>query len=252
MNLKSLVVSNFYKIYGKYYGGNFYSKAGDRISYIKLNGKQVDTKRRLIVSFSGFAGRYQKGRYNYIRSLSKSNSERIFLLDNFGFKGVGSYYLGNQCMLYKNKAIPELINSVSSPYIDETVFIGTSKGGSAALIYGILMNVNKIIIGSPQYRIGDYLLENDYHKLILNEIIDIENGYDVSWLNNIIDYLLDQKVYTGEITLIYSTIEKSYEWHTKPLIDAIKKHNIHLILFDEKFENHNDVGRYFNKYLASL
>ena len=52
--------------------------------------EKVINSNRLIVCFSGFAGHYERGRYNYVRSLSKSKSDRLFIRDDFGFHGVGS------------------------------------------------------------------------------------------------------------------------------------------------------------------
>lgn len=250
VNIKKFLSSNYYKAYFKLHEKVQKIDRGGKIRYIYFEKDR--NSNRLIVCFSGFAGHYERGRYNYVRSLSKSKSYRLFIRDDFGFRGVGSYYLGDSCALYKHSAIQNLIRTMQKPSVRETVFVGSSKGGSAALLYGIMMGADRIIIGSPQYRIGDYLQKNDYHREILNCIVDRRNGFDENWLNGLIDFALDEKPFNGEITLIYSSKEGGYQEDTIPLIDTLKTHNIRLNLHDELFEDHSQVGRYFSKYLSEL
>lgn len=56
------------------------------LPFIKKNEAKT-----LVVVFSGFAN---KARYNYIRTLKKYSISKIFILDNFGYKKLGSYYMG--------------------------------------------------------------------------------------------------------------------------------------------------------------
>ena len=37
------------------------------------------------------------------------------------------------------------------------ISVGSSKGGTAALYYGMKYNYGNIIVGAPQYKIGTYL-----------------------------------------------------------------------------------------------
>lgn len=48
----------------------------------------------LIVVFSSFPGKWRKARYNYVSTLSKTPANKLFILDNFGYRKKGSYYLG--------------------------------------------------------------------------------------------------------------------------------------------------------------
>lgn len=173
MSIKSKLVRCYIKVKERQNNG---------ISYV-YQRKKTDT---LVVVFSGFAGKNVPAKYNLVRTLFGRKEARLFLLDNFGYKKVGSYYLGNSMGLWNNSNIEKLIRSIiERDKYNNIIFCGSSKGGTAALLYGLKMNVTKIIIGSPQYKIGEYLLQNEYHKLLLKEIIG-DSGVTVDFLNNIL------------------------------------------------------------------
>ena len=220
---------------------------GCRLHYILYKRKRND---KVIVIFSGFSGHYKKGRYNYLRSLNHSSYDRIYLRDDFGFMQVGSYYLGDHCKLQQNEAIQHFLSKLTKSY-KETIFVGTSKGGTSALYYGLLMHADKILIGSPQYRIGDYLSENEYHQRILDSIINIEDGIDKQWLNFYLEDLISRTDYEGCITMVFSSKENGYSHHIEPLISKMLERGFKLKLHDEGFDCHSDIGIYFKKYLAN-
>lgn len=111
-------------------------------------------------------------------------------MDNFGYKNAGSYYLGEKGELFVPQQIKELLTKIiKSENIEKLVMVGSSKGGTSALYYGILMNAHACIIGTPQYYLGNYLnLEN--HKKILEGIMGNCDLTSVDYLNNIIPQIL--------------------------------------------------------------
>lgn len=142
----------------------------NQVKYLFIPSKKES--KTLIVGFSGFAGHHVKGKYNYIRTLMNVNANKLFLLDDMGFENVGSYYLGEHCKIWRAQMIPQIVAKVKTQInARKVICIGSSKGASAALIYGNICGANDIIIGSPQYHIADYLSSNDYHRCILNEIL---------------------------------------------------------------------------------
>lgn len=84
----------------------YVTESGNKLHYILRKSKKSN---RLIVVFSGFAGHNKKARYNYMRTLHDANCNTLFILDDFGYKKVGSYYLGDKCKLYEENAIQQLI-----------------------------------------------------------------------------------------------------------------------------------------------
>lgn len=160
---------------------NIYFKCRQKIfSSEKVQLKYLYYKSKndiLLVVFSGFGGKNVAGRFNYVRTLRDCRANKLFILDDFGYNSVGSYYLGNNCVVYNDSVIESLVYEIAEKCrAKKIVFAGSSKGGSAALLYGFRMNVNQIICGSPQYKIGDYLNANDYHRKILGGILP-EGGW---------------------------------------------------------------------------
>lgn len=220
-----------------------------KVHYIFKKGQS----KGMIVVFSGFAGHNIKARYNYYSSLRKNKKSNIlFILDDFGYKKVGSYYLGDACQLYKNRVVETFLSIIKKQHsIMNTIFLGTSKGGSSALIYGLETEASEIIIGSPQYLIGDYLNENEYHKLILHSILDEKNGYDVAFLNNLIPSIIN-KSDKASIVLIYSSLEQDYDSDISKLISQLKeKKSFNLTLIDKEFANHGEIALFFKEFLLS-
>ena len=241
--LKKLFVRLYISVHEKIW------KKEVKVKYLFVKNKNSD---KLVVVFSGFAGHYVPGKYNYIKTLSRNNVNKLYILDDFGYENVGSYYLGEKCSLYDFLVVKDLIEHISKKCgASEIVFCGSSKGGSAALLYGSLMGVTHIIAGSPQYRIADYLNQNDYHRNIMNSIKRSENE-DESWLNNCIYDAIQEADKNIRITLIYSSLEESYDVDLKELIDDCKGHFENVELVDEMYTDHSDIGKYFSKLLPKL
>lgn len=86
VNIQSGIIGKVYKLY-RYLKNklflSFKEKNFGKMKYIhERNGSDT-----LIVVFSGFG---PVPKYNYMRTLSKSKIDKLFLLDNFGYQG--SYY----------------------------------------------------------------------------------------------------------------------------------------------------------------
>lgn len=204
--------------------------------------------KHLCVIFSGFAGHEVRARYNYIRTLKNTNCNKLFILDDFGYHSVGSYYLGDSMSLYESNEIVDLINFINKDNLPLT-FIGSSKGGTASLIYGFRMNVNNIVIGSPQYMIGNYLSQNDYHLEIMNSIIK-GTCYTPIMLDRIIDREYKVQKPQSRIWLMYSSKESSYDDDVKYFIN-----NYHKNIYNSEdlmYTSHDDTGKYFIPYLTKV
>lgn len=247
MNAKYMIT----KLYIKLSERVFTTQNGIRLRYIY---KHRDNGRKLIVVFCAFAGHHIKSRYNYIKSLCKSENNCLFILDNFGYENVGSYYIGNHGELFFDNSIEQLVNYIyQKGKSSEKIFCGTSKGGSAALLYGLMLNVDTIISGSPQYRIGKYLSKNDYHRCILDSICinSGEKQIDAEWLDTIIDKYLMLNQKKTKIKLIYSSLEPDWP-DIKELILSIEANMNCFEKYDEKYIEHNDIGKVFPKYLREI
>lgn len=241
--LKHLIIKIIYIINTR----KFKTSKNTILHYIFKKG----TNDNLVVVFSGFAGHYKKARYNYIKTLKDSRSNCLFILDDFGYKKIGSYYLGTELELYSNDDIKEIVDYFyMKTNANKKTFIGSSKGGSAALIYGLKYKANLIIAGSPQYKIGWYLSLNDYHKLLLKSIIG--NKYTADDLDNIIDDNIDKLGdHSSKIIIIYSSKEQESKDIEKLLV-RLKNKKVELMIYDEKFDNHSSIANVFPKYINKI
>ena len=231
------------KMYVCFYLIFFQRKKGQQVFMYKKT-KHSDL---LIVFFSAFGEKQRKGGYNYIWSTRKMKANKLWIRDRFGYYGVGSYYFGTN---FPNKSFQrEIIDIISQHSLNKKLFFcGTSKGGSAALFYGLLMNADHIIIGSPQYFIGDYLKQNNYHIKIAESICP--SGNRTMLLNSILKETICNKTFTGDINLLFSSNEGSYKDHLEPLIFDLKKFN--LSVYDAQYSSHNQVAYYYPNYLMAV
>lgn len=216
-----------------------------RLKYVFFNNRSE----RLVIVFSGFPGN-NKPAYNYIRTLKKVKADKLFILDDFGFKG--SYYLLENGTNKPQLLVQSLIENIvkrKKGYVS-TAFAGSSKGGTAAIFYGLQYQATDIYAGACQYYIGDYLCTPDHAPIVFgmtgrNPTPEIRKD-----LNEIMPKQL--KKYAGVNTVIhilYSKKEHTYNEHIEGLISDLGKYNITVVENEEYFTNHSDVGRYFSPYL---
>ncbi len=246
--IKKLGIKVLYRVMQR----SFCSNSGIRLRYIYMKHKPGEP---LVVVFSGFAAQRQRARYNYIRTLKNSKNNLLFILDDFGYMKRGSYYLGEELDLYNSGAVQELIEYCREKSgCGSIIFTGSSKGGSAALIYGLSYPSDRVLIGSPQYRIGNYLCLNDYHRTLLEGMRGrMKTDAFIDKPNGIIEERIDKLDCSDcpEIEIVYSSNEAEF-YDIEALISKLTGKGVKLTLHDEKFACHSDIGEYFIKYLKAL
>jgi hypothetical protein len=119
------------------------------------------TNNKIIVSFSGRGlGMGLIPQFEFVNFLEKhySNYERLFLLDiksKWYFKGIDGISTNiDETLTYLKEIIRDF---------EEVIFIGSSSGGYAAILFGSLLNVDRIIAFRPQTIItpNEYLTSED-------------------------------------------------------------------------------------------
>lgn len=91
-----------------------------------------------------------------MRALEGYDCNKLYILDDFGCRA--SYYLCENRDFYIERSVISLIKQiVRDNNINHVISCGSSKGGYAAIYYGIKYGFDSIIAGSPQYLLGDYL-----------------------------------------------------------------------------------------------
>ena len=215
-----------------------------RLRYIYKNN-HAD---KLVIVFSGFSPK--RPVYNYKRALQNvKHINQLYILDDFGYRG--SYY-----WLEDGKDTPlTLTNGLICHIIGEGRFkevytMGSSKGGTCAIYFGLEFSVKGVYAGACQYFVGNYL-NSDNNKLILKAMLGDGYTQDVfDKLNNMLrDQLQCHKGSSTVVNLLYSKHEHTYPEHIAYLIQDLQKYMIPFTEQIEEFEDHSEVGRFFKPYI---
>lgn len=197
----------------------------------------------LLVVFSGIGGDY-----NYRRSLKYSTWDQLYIKDTWA-DGL-SYYLFEKGENYPEMLTSELITSFIGGKYKHIGSLGSSKGGSAAIYFGLKHRFSEIYAGACQFKVGNYIgifhkEDNYYPKLMGN--IPLEEGINI--LNNKFEKIIETRANTPTtINLIYSTQEHTYDDDIVHLLKLLDKYNV--IHYDqiESFPNHSMIGLYMSRF----
>ena len=232
--LKSLLTKVYIKIHEHVYA--------DRLRYLFINNRS-DT---LLVVFSGFS---EKPRYNYIRTLSDIKTNKMFILDDFGYRGSYYWYENND-----NKPmflVKSLIgDTLKKGKYKRLITLGSSKGGTCAIYYGLMFGASDIYSGACQYYIGRYLNAEDRVPVFKAMMGNTASEAEQFILDEEMPRQINKYKNTSSIVhLLYSKNEHTYNDHIRYLIEDLDvnhiKHNDKI----ECFNNHDDVGAFFSPWI---
>lgn len=211
---------------------------------------------RLLVVFSACTRPGIPARYNYMRTLKDVPVNRLFILDDFGEDHRGGYYLGAYPDFEMEKATKALIDKfIARPEVSKVCFGGSSKGGWAALNFGVQYAGRglgaEIITGAPQYWLGTYL-QTPGGMVTLQSIAASKKKEDLAVVSAALNAHLKQRIEGNEyahgqtIYIHYSEHEHTYRDHIKYLIADLKSGGGYRLIEDvREYENHGDVSLYF-------
>lgn len=206
----------------------------------------------LIISFAGFPGPGAAPGYNYVFRLKGIRANQLYLLDDiWNPVSVGSYYLGKDGEWYLEKDVTDLIRQMKEQYgFDKVIMIGSSKGGTSALYFGIKMEADCCIIGAPQYHVGSYL-SSEHLKPILKTIMGDDSQGSIDQLNNYIPLEIQKDHAKKPIVYIhYSPKEHTYRDHIKDMLSDLKE-NGYKVIEDSGYDykQHSEVAKHFPAFL---
>ncbi|GAB2561180.1 hypothetical protein [Gracilibacillus alcaliphilus] len=223
---------------------------GTTLKYLLEKNKNSND---LIVVFSGIPRPGIKARYNYGKTLSKVKSNRLFILDDFGFDQRGNYYLGKDKDFNVERAVLSLIDSVKeSLSINKTIYCGSSKGGWAAIYYGVREPKSKIIAGSLQYLLGNYITSNERRSYNIMSYVMGKNfdESDIKYLNNLLRQTIFENKNKGwDLKLHYSVAEYTYNDHMIYLLKDLDDFNIEYDEDVQNYKSHGELSLYFPPFL---
>jgi hypothetical protein len=132
---------------------------------------------------------------------------------------------------------------------ENVITFGSSKGGSAALYYGMKYGYGHIISGAPQTKIATYLnhCRPEMLQYMVGEELAKEN------LTRIDSLILKQVKPTcaAKINLLTSEKDAQYKTHIVPLMKALTKAKLEAnVVFEPGIEKHRDIATYFPNFLT--
>lgn len=201
-------------------------------------------KNRLMIIFSAFST--EEAKYNYISTLKAYDCNKLFILDDFGTKG--TYYLGLNGDFNIESSVISLISYIMTKNnitFSNVIAIGSSKGGSAAIYYGLKYNFGNVIAGAPQYKIGTYLSDlsiKDYALDIFGEISDCNRiKYD-----NLMRLVANTKT---KIYLLTSDGDNQYKKLLKEFEYVSNELKINLDIEKCDIKTHGEIAKEFPQFL---
>lgn len=199
---------------------------------------------KLLVIFSGIGGDY-----NYRRSLKNAKCDQLYIKDSWA-DGL-SYYLYENGNNQPETLTSEFIETfIKKRKYQKISCLGSSKGGSAALYFGMKHSFNEIYAGACQYKVGNYIgifhaADNYYSKLMGN--IPTKEG--IALLNRKFEAIFETKKNCQTVVfLLYSTEEHTYVDDIVFLIKKLKEQNITYKEQIETFPNHSMIGLYMSNF----
>ena len=231
----------------KTYTGN----DGTRIHYIFRRRKS----KILLVIFSALNA--EGPRYSYLSVARFLRVNQLFIRDDFA--GLGTYYLGPDKGNAVEMAVHDLIEKIAlKEGAEQIVFAGSSKGGTAALFFGLQFPKSVIASAAPQYFIGDYI--QNVTKLhpsvpyILGKTAKEMTQEDIDWLNGRVSEKIktDKFPKTQKCYLHCSRKDATFELHVQPLMKDLKEAGIYTELDIGDYEQHSEVKNYFPGFLQNV
>lgn len=206
----------------------------------------------LVVVFSAFAPGL-KPSYNYVRSLwGHTDAHLLFIRDDFvNLPSGGAYYIGSKGDSHGQDAVLALIRAIREKAGAKRVIgIGSSKGGTAALLFGCTLPMDAIIIGAPQYYIGSYMQEHKPDSLaLLATSGGAPTEADVSFLDALVPRAVCTCKMPPHVYIHYSDQEHTYAEHIADMLRDLKAHGFPLTEDVADYAKHTDVSLYYQPYL---
>ncbi len=217
------------------------------VKYMLKRKKDSDA---LVIVFSACTRKGLKARYNYVKTLDNIRCNKLFILDDYAKDHRGSYYMGHDFKFDEEAAVEALIKKLLEEIKPEkTVFCGSSKGGYAALNFGMKFENSYMVVGAPQYYLASYLKQGNEYTL--EHILGDYTPEKAQKLDNYMHDRISANKHkdTQKIFIHYSDKEHTYEEHIKDML-ADFANNDYMVEEDvADYANHSDISYYFPDFL---
>ncbi len=197
--------------------------------------------RHLVVVFANFTAQDEYGWSNGV--LDKVRANVLWIRDLFD--GANSYYLCKGMDFSLAESVAAVITRVMTELSltpDDCTMFGSSKGGSAALYFGLKYGFRNVFASVPQFLIGSYVREGipGAARLMMGEVSE-EN---VRSLDAVLPALVRESPYRdAHIYLLSSPQDQQYARQVEPFIGLFQGYENFNFLFNDSplIEDHRAV-----------
>ncbi len=206
--------------------GEHFTTGKYHMGYILKECSAPGTDPWLVCTFSAIPSNNSSIRhqYSFQKVLSDIPCHKLFLQDSLG--DAGCYYLCARMDFGVADTVCELIEKQRKALgvrKEHVVTVGSSKGATAALYFGLRGHYGHVLAMGPQTRIADFLgrnPRNSTHRNMLRFMTgeESENAYSV--LNNVIFDLLQERAGTT-LHLLSSENDAEYPIHIVPFLKQL-------------------------------
>ncbi|EOI3546913.1 alpha/beta hydrolase [Cronobacter dublinensis] len=224
---------------------------GVQIKY-RFKKRKYDTQHMIFI-FSGFGGAGMFT-YDFANALQDCPAHVVWIKDDFN--NACTYYLCQNNDFSVEKTVSAFIEIMLARYdLDKTqcTLAGFSKGGSAALWYGLKYGFKNIVSTVPQFHIGSYA--KNHWPDVFTHMTGDESEASVQRLDALLPcQLTSDRAVDKNIYLLTSEADIQYESEVKPYIPEFRKyHNFNLFMAQSKLiREHNQVTSYHVPLLLGI
>lgn len=196
--------------------------------------------------------------YNYIKPLQGLPVHRLYIRDWLGGDELthSSYYLGPNKTLTIADACQRLIAEYCAKYRIEhenTIFLGSSKGGFAALYHGLAFGAGHIVVGSPQTRLGTFLAherqKDNFHNRIFEWLFGAITPENKEFADSLLFRQAQEHARPGQkVYVMVGRDEKHYAEHVLPFQQAFRD-RLDFNVFLGEYSKHSDTAKHYPPFL---
>ena len=177
-------------------------------SIVPVEKRIIDNSEILVVAFSGMATQLSMPPAEFMRTFVSKNISVIFIKDFWQ-----CWYQKGLLGLTKNvdETAMFLKQELSEINAKKVIFIGTSAGGYASILFGILLNIDEILSFSPQTYIEKKVFAK--FKSVDSRIDDI--NFTSPYLD--LSKIPESQSYSGKMNIYYGDQNKHDKQHARKL-----------------------------------
>ena len=243
------------KVWNRFYVKNivprrektFEAEDGEKVHYLFYPKRD---SRVLVVILQAF---HPDGhRYNYVATLGGVKASRLYIKDDF-VPYTGNYYLGREGRFNQEADVHALIQKIAEQCrAEKLIFVGSSKGGSCAVNFGIAYPNSSMIVAAPMYHTGTWMLETKKFNPALADVLgEPVTPEKIAMLDRRLPDKVRADPYgkTQRAFIHCSLRDKTYQKHVIDMMADMKRAGLTVEFDQGDYEGHENLKWYFPDYL---